>query len=221
MRLAAIMQPLGRVLLLLSLVGTLAGCGPSSLRTLIAQRPHITWFAKTSPLTDAAPKLVAPTTTLFSSQKTVTSAPVDDLLLPRLSPDPAMASGLSRWRELDSVVQTFSLSTPAAGANGATSLLQVQIARFASTDDAAGWYRDALSLGPAYPQSERQSDPHLGARSAAYRAALMGGFTGDLIYVQERNIVLRVVSIVPNSAQPGVLAKAAAKRESAWINAAP
>lgn len=221
MRLAAFLQHFGRAMLLLSVVGVLAGCGPSSLHTLLAQRPHINWFAKTSPLADAAPKLVAPTASLFPSRKAVAHAPVDDLLLPRLSPDPATASSLSRWRALDSVVQTFNLSTPAAEGNGAISLLQVQIARFASTDDAAGWYRAALALGPAYPQTERQSDPQLGAQSAAYRAALMGGFTGDLIYVQQRNIVLRVVSIVPNSAQPGVLAWAAAERESSWINDAP
>lgn len=221
MRPAATIQQLSRALLLLSLVGALAGCGPSSLHTLIAQRPHVTWFAKTSPLTDAAPKLVAPTASLFSDHDAVTHAPVDDLLLPRLSPDPATASSLSRWRQLDSVVQTFNLASPAAGASNAASLLQVQIVRFASTADAAGWYRDALSLGPAYPQAEREPDPQVGAQSVAYRAALMGGFTGDLIYVQQRNVVLRVVSIVPDSAEPGALVRAAAEHESAWINDAP
>lgn len=200
--------------------GLLSGCGPASLRSHMPSLPHVYLFQNTALVQTALDSLALQASDIpGSAQKEGTQTTDAANALIQSKNATADAARFARWHRLDGVTSGYVLAN--SGPNGQSASLdpahlEIDIGRYATDKDAEGMFHDVVSQPSMVGTTARLPDPAFGPSTGALQIVL-ATFTMDVVYFQERNLVVRVMNIAPTGSPLLAPTQTIAQREYARI----
>lgn len=200
--------------------GLLTGCGPASIRSHLPSLPHVYLFQETSPVQTPSTALILDLTQLPNGFKIMGTTVLDNVAASKLAgSSPATAEAFTRWHRQDGAMVTYGLDQQASQSSpSSVAQVQVEMGRYATAQDAKGWFANGAAP-PALADVHRLPDPGISPLNVAYQLT-QPGVVAQVVYFQERNVVVRVSAIGPvNSPAIGAVLTFA-QRERDLISAA-
>ncbi|MCL4542008.1 MAG: hypothetical protein M1396_06700 [Chloroflexi bacterium] len=196
----------------------LGGCGPRSITEHFPRIERPYFFQKTSVVHEPLSRLLLGPRQLFPATYRVAVVPGDALLLPRLDPldvvlTPGGDSGIG-----GRALVTYNVFSGNSTHISLFSTVQITLFAFPSLARAVTWLDKMHQGTPDYSFFRVVRGPGVSPHEFARQVALIG-YEGKLVYIQQRNIVIRVVTIVPQNQPSFRIGDGAAAAESAMISA--
>lgn len=197
----------------------LAGCGPQSITEHFPhiERPY--FLQKTSVVHEPLSHLLLNPRQLFPLAYEVTPVPGDAILLPRLDPRGAVLKVGRNSSIRERALVTYNIFLKSTAQSSSFTTVQIVLFSFSSLSKAVAWLRRMREGSPAYTFFKAVSSPGVSPHEFAREVRLIG-YVGKLVYVQQRNIVIRITTIVPQEHPSFKVGDAVVTAESAAVSSA-